>query len=496
MKYAAILLSAIFLCFYPVHNSYSQSIENDFLVIRGDKETGRIQIATKKGNPDISGDDNRNITSGGAGNKYKSFLTVLVDNKAYPIGENTQYPVKVEVLGDILTTTVELPMKIHVIQIVKLTQNEFTGRKDGVEISFLVKNQDDKAHNIRLRYVMDTDMDNFANSGFMLIDGTKINSETAYIDNVPSKIYMVENTQNIQQSSLNFFLRFTPSEILPYRLAISGYNKFRSASFEFKPIIGVSFAAGSDTRDAAMGIYYQLGRMLPNQERKVSMALGIHPQPVPRKSDFSHSIELLPVVKKPPLEIRLNVKNTGAQILRIIKAELHYPEFLRFSGDINVIQSAVNVKPGESKTFIWKFVYSPDIFKYIRFKFIIKSYNEDMQLTVKQEQRDVLLSAERDIRGQVSAVHSLQMKQILNELNYLNQILELSRQEMVEINFILEKIDAASHVENYIAGQRMISESLFADLKRQFQLLLYKIALRKKTIQEIERMYRTDSRQR
>ena len=463
--YFTIIILTLFAC-----SSYSQVLFNNYLSVYGEKSTGRIYIKTTQGSLKVKGDENKNITKSST-IPFTSFISVAIDGKIYVINSESEFTKRIQEDGNKLICSVKLPDNIILQQIVSIYTIPETNKKNAIKIEFRIKNNDEKAHNIRLRYVLDTDLETTGNFAFSTSNGKNIRRETEFKKYIPSHLNIIND---FNSPVLRCFIKTRiPGSIKPYKILLAAYNKFVASKFEFKSKKGASFAAGSRKLDAAMGFYYNFGRMIPAKEYNAVLIVGVTDKIIRVKTGYVIKTEIPDARQYPPLRIKVKVKNTGKTKFRIVKAILSYPRFMRNSRIINSIQTKTNLRKGRSHTFYWNLTYDKNIKAMADIKIYIKIYYQSMRLKTRTIIKKVYLSggkkvekvSEKLTRGKVNTL----LKQILLSRETQSQVLN----ELNQIDYIIYTIRKSANMDAYIAGQRIITKDLFNKIKKQVAKLIY-----------------------
>jgi hypothetical protein len=448
------------------------TISNRYLYVRGQSDTGRFYLKTLEGNPSIRGDERQDILNG-LENPLTSFLSVAIDNKVYMIGEETAFKRKLSKQNNSLIFHATLPGNISVIQEIKFIKMPESNTADAVIITFSVVNNDTKAHDIRLRFVFDTHLYKSYKSGFKLESGEIVQSEKEFKSFIPSKIYMVDN---VNTPLVKVYFSFsTQNNIKPYKVMLAGYNKFKKAKFEFVATPGASFAAGSPKIDSALGVYYNMGRLLPSQKATASSVIGIANVIKVEKLKIDAVMNAEKYNLSPPLTIRIKVKNSGNSNLKIVKAILKYPLYFKFKGEINQIQAITNLKSGKEHTFTWTFNYPLKKYATIVVSAKIKAYSNENKLIKKSLYKKIFLTAGKIVSPALREVSSVEVLSLLDNLVSLAKGYKLLDKELKEINFLIEKINLSSNINAFIAGGRLISNELLDTIRKKIAKIIYRI---------------------
>lgn len=149
---------------------YSSVLEFDGVVT----SDGRFQLKTKEGYPTTDKDDDQILISGSG---ITSITRVSIDSSIYHLRLSQITNTIRE--GDTYKTIYEIPAKnVEVTQWIKIV-------KDKYEIKYTVKNKDISSHNIGIQFNLDTQLGSDDGAPF-IINGTVLENETRYNDNVPS----------------------------------------------------------------------------------------------------------------------------------------------------------------------------------------------------------------------------------------------------------------------------------------------------------------------
>ncbi len=460
---------------------FSQILLNNYFAIYGEEGTGRIFVKTTQGSLKVKGDENKIITKSES-IPYTSFVTVVIDGEIYKIDSKTRFEKKIQEENSALVYTVMLPHRILLKQIVKFYTLPKTGRKNAISISFEIKNNDDKAHDVKLRYVLDTDLETSNDFAFSHTSEKYIKSEKVFSKIIPSRINVINNVNSPILRC--YVLPRIPGTVKPYRVVLAAYQKFAKSNFEFKSKQGASFAAGSRQLDAAIGFYYSFGRMIPSKKNRAGLILGITDKIAKIQTGFTAGVEIPSNQIKPPLKIKVNVKNTGNTRFKIVKAIIRYPKYMKNTEVVNVIKTHTNLKKAQTKVFSWELKYNEKIKDVAVIRIYIKAYDKDMRLFTKKIVKKVLLTAGKDIKQGQTEISSREIRKLLKKMALSNKSVNSALTELEKIDYILYTINTSTGMNAYIAGKRVVSNTLLNKIKSQVARLLFFAKSRR---QEIEK---------
>lgn len=194
-----IILATAFSCVAGASSEFSYDERNDrafisneyveyCIVTNRNGGIGLYSIGTTGGNPSISSDDNKYLLFE-HGNATTSYATIVVDGDAFfgdhLWGEDFTATQSYNSATGAHTTTYQFN-SIEVKQIFTIVDNNSTGRKDVVEVKYVVTNKDRVAHDIGFRIMFDTMLADNDDAPFRVPGTGDVITETEYEgDDVP-----------------------------------------------------------------------------------------------------------------------------------------------------------------------------------------------------------------------------------------------------------------------------------------------------------------------
>ncbi|OHD56286.1 MAG: hypothetical protein A2Y33_00520 [Spirochaetes bacterium GWF1_51_8] len=331
-------------------------VENAYIKIGVDDNTGRYILETIQGDPENVYDDNQQLL-------YKkipptSMTTVYIDDEPYIFGSSSGYFRKrAEVVGNKIVT--EWSIKgVVIIQEVEIVKGPSTGLMDSMRVLYRIKNENAGNVKVGLRIMFDTFLGDKDGAAFSLPDLGDISHEAQfYRDSIPAYWYSFDSFVNPlikTQGILKGFGVTTPDKIVFAswdRLYDNLWDFVVDSNKEFKRV-------GTGHYDSAIALYYEPVVMGPNEMMYISSIYGLYGATMFSSQDLALTISIPAEPKNPPIPVSVDIKNMSETSLDKVTLKITFPKgFSLAEGEKDLVEF-VKVGAGESKKGLWNLTCS------------------------------------------------------------------------------------------------------------------------------------------
>ena len=248
-------------------------VQNEFVKIVGDNDSGRFFIKTTGGDPAIPGDQDKLLLN----EEYPptTFATIRIDGYDYKFGEDRGYftmPMQSRDNAVVCTWSVN---NIDVTQLLEFGTGLLTGRQDSVKISYMVANKDFREHQVGVRLCLDVLLGKNDGAPFKVPGVGEITTETFLTNGrVPEYWYTFDDLANPvvrAQGTLK-----AEGLVPPDRILFAGWGRMGKFLWDFDVIEGRGFIRNVGTLDSAVAIYWNPRNVQPNGRFGVSTMYGLY----------------------------------------------------------------------------------------------------------------------------------------------------------------------------------------------------------------------------
>ncbi len=269
MRKVILLTPLLFLIIYSF--VYGSTIQNNYLVVSVDDNTGRIFLSTLNGKPDVKGDEKKALLF--YDNPPSSYTLIYIDDDIFTFG-NEPGKMKAPVsLGKSIKTFWSYD-KIDCTQAVSFVEREKNNVEDGVLISYLFENKDDRSHSVGLRILFDTYLGERGRYHFELSTGKRLNRETIISNNEIPEYWISRDKRGIVclRGVLkdNFAIKPTKVVFANYRYLFDNIT----FNIRLRHVRGFDYLPYS-RGDSAVAIYFGPIELKPGKKIKYSTILGL-----------------------------------------------------------------------------------------------------------------------------------------------------------------------------------------------------------------------------
>ncbi len=266
------ILPAIFLFvfFITLNNTFASSIQNRYLLISVDDETGRLFLSTIDGKPEVKGDEKKNLLF--YDKPPSSYTLVYLDDDILTFGSDygrfnptiaDSHSIKLEWIYQYVTITQEIIF----------VKRKNSGIEDGVLIKYSAKNRDVHPHNIGFRILFDTYLGENSRYHFGLSSGERLRGEKIFDGrNIPD-YWISKDVKGVVclRGVLKGSAVTTPNRVIfaNYKALsenLKNYYVRRGRDFDYPPY---------SKNDSAIALYYDPLVVESGKERSVKTILGL-----------------------------------------------------------------------------------------------------------------------------------------------------------------------------------------------------------------------------
>ncbi|GEM_PF-1959846 len=256
-------------------------IKNEYLKVIGDPASSGYIIKTTGGDPD-NNDDNYKELLYEEYDPTTTFASFYVDNERNLIkfgdDKNGIVVSSINASGDMLVAKYR-SHSIDVAQMIEFTKGPLTGvNGDSVKITYIIRNRDDKPHDIGARIMMDLKIGESDNAPIRIPGRDIIHTETRMQGaDIPDYWYAFDREE--KNSTVKVQGTLCGDWEKPDAVIWSSWDRFRKNwwYFELKP--GREFKRASGAPDSAVAIYWNPRTIQPNEQLTVSTVFGLYGEP-------------------------------------------------------------------------------------------------------------------------------------------------------------------------------------------------------------------------
>ena len=260
----------MFLLFFLAKKAECSTIQNKYIVVTVDDETGRLFLSTLEGRPDVKGDEKKNLLF--YDEPPSSYTIIYVDDDIFTFGSDIGQ-LKAPVVD---TGSIKIEWRyqlISVVQEVSFVRRSKSKIEDGVLIKYSIKNLDNKKHKLGARILLDTYLGEMCKYHFEISNKDKLMGETRFDrDNIPY-YWISKDKQGVVclRGVLKGDLVVTPDRVIfaNYKALseiLKNYQVRRSKDFDYPPY---------SRNDSAVALYYEPKVVDPNDMKVISTIVGL-----------------------------------------------------------------------------------------------------------------------------------------------------------------------------------------------------------------------------
>lgn len=410
-------------------------MENEYIKIIGDTDTGRFIIKTTGGDPQLESDQNALLLY----EDYPptSFATIRIDNRDYKFGDT-------EIGGIFVTPIMKRDDRmfcswsyknIEVSQTLRFVKGPTTGNLDTVEISYTIWNKDTREHNIGLRIMLDTYLGKEDGAPFRIPNIGDVTTETCLSnENLPEYWYsyddLSEPTVRAQGSVI------IPGEIKPDKIVFASWERFNKYlwDFEFKP--GRNFRRSVvGPPDSAVAIYFNSRNFKPNDNFTFKTYYGLYGAALYKGKIFNVSLSGPVTAEDKPFLITADVQNISPYKSENTTAEIILPQGLKILGDEPFKKELASLAPKEIKKSSWNVFADGSFSGVVTYKVKIQG-NVNNKIETEITERTINI---KPIQKPQTITYTIYDFTEINKLiNEINELLKENNQTLNEINKMLK----------------------------------------------------------
>jgi len=258
------------LLFTAVFNGVASTIQNKYLLVTVDDETGRLFLSTVQGKTDIKGDEKKNLLF--YDKPPSSYTLIYLDDDIVTYGDD------IGKFDPLISDSNSMKLKwiyqsIEILQEVRFVKRKNTGIKDGVLIKYTFRNMYTNVHRVGFRILFDTYLGENGKYHFELSNGEKLTGEKSFNKRNMPDYWVSKDKKGI--ICLRGVLKDN-SVTTPDRVVFANYKSLfenlktyhirRSRDFDYPPY---------SKNDSAVSLYYNPVKVNPGEEKTISTLLGL-----------------------------------------------------------------------------------------------------------------------------------------------------------------------------------------------------------------------------
>lgn len=400
-------------------------LTNTFIKIIGDEKTGRFIIQTREGDPDLLTDQNSYLLY--HDKTPTSFTTLRIDGQNYRFGSSQGIFIqKMKKEGSSLRSHWRIK-KIDAIQELKIVKGINTGHLDTVDISYEIKNNDNREHDIGLRIMLDTYLGKEDGAPFRIPVKGAITSETILQgENLPDYWYVYDQ---LVHSSVRAQGVIKNNGYLPDKLIFCSWIRFDENDWYFPIEEERSFARTPlGPKDSAVAIYWDTRKYNPDQSFTVKTLYGVYGTSTSQGKIFNMALSSPYYIPGHSFLISSDIQNVSKNSIEEVKVNIVLPSGLNLSLDEKQEKFIGTLSPSSIKHITWNIV--PGIIK-------VDEMSYQVQVSGILQQKKEKSYAERKIKKLKD-----KEKLVTELLNKNIEVQESEKEVMVEFKDVMFKFNS------------------------------------------------------
>ncbi|MDD2402510.1 MAG: DUF6531 domain-containing protein [Clostridia bacterium] len=328
-------------------------ISNDFVEFAVGSY-GRFTIGTTGGNPDNANDNNKKMLYGHPFSTT-SYTTIRLDDI-----NHTYTTQDLNFDQDRLRCTSQYTYNdISVKQVLSIVYNNATQRKDTVQIKYIVKNNDDIAHDTGLRIMMDTMLGANDAAPFRIPGIGAVTKELELSgDDIPEYWQAFDNLTDPSVISQGNLLKDYSNK--PDKVQFTNWRRVYNTSWGYT--VNPSYTNG----DSAVSVIWESMPLLPGDTEEYVTYYGLN-EFEQNLDDFlsvsitgTASVEATETGYEPnPFTVTSYIQNTGSSIARNVKAKVILPDELKLAPHESMEKDLDNLASGNETQASWRIQIEP-----------------------------------------------------------------------------------------------------------------------------------------
>jgi hypothetical protein len=286
---------------------------------------------------------------------WTSFTTVRVDNVDTKYGDTpgmfVQTPTDID---GITNTTIWQIGQVKVTQMLQIVPNPATGEADLGKMSYTVENLDTASHQVGLRIMIDTELNNNDGAPFRVPNTGIVTQEREFVgSNIPADFQVFRSVT--EPNYIASVLLHKASEIPPDRLVLAGWRNIRTTAYDYTVNPAYDF-----TVDSAYAVYWLASPLAPGASRTYVTYYGLGnvtadvQPPLALAVSGPAALSILDGQYTPnPFEVVATVRNNSENTVAVnnVQLTLNLPAGLTLQGDAAF--SVGTLQPGQEVQHSW-----------------------------------------------------------------------------------------------------------------------------------------------
>lgn len=334
-------------------------MQNEFIKIRLDDNTGRFSLENLTGLASTTADDNKNLL-------YKkdpptTLASVIIDGEVFIFG-STAGNYRRRGTNDNGRLVTEWTVRgISVIQELGFIKGAVTGQPDTMFVLYRVKNENSRTAKVGVRLLLDTVVGNTKPKSFLLNNGQVITTEREFSGaDIPAWWYITDDPSDPKVQAAGILTG--RGTVRPDRVIFGAWDRFYDNLWEYRSDTSRDFKRkeGGGT-DSAVAVYFNEANVGPQETILLSTLYGNYEMLSFTPADLSLAVQLPASTRASVVPVTAVLSNSGRQEFSALKMELTYPDkFILETGETNIVDLG-RVAPGDSRISLWNIKARGDI---------------------------------------------------------------------------------------------------------------------------------------
>jgi hypothetical protein len=263
-------------------------------------------------------------------------------------------------IDGITNTTIWQIGQVKVTQMLQIVPNPATGQADLGKMSYTVENLDTASHQVGLRIMIDTELNNNDGAPFRVPNTGIVTQEREFVgSNIPADFQVFRSVT--EPNYIASVLLHKASEIPPDRLVLVGWQNIRSTAYDYTVNPAFNF-----TFDSAYAVYWLPQPLEPSESRTYVTYYGLGnvtadvQPPLALAVSGPAALSILDGQYTPnPFEVVATVRNNSENTVAVdnVQLTLNLPAGLTLQGDAAF--SVGTLQPGQEVQHSWLVTAAP-----------------------------------------------------------------------------------------------------------------------------------------
>ncbi|MBN1899146.1 MAG: hypothetical protein JW827_10235 [Spirochaetes bacterium] len=412
-------------------------MENKFIKLIGDPETGRFILKTTDGDPKLDTDQNALLLY----EDYPptSFTTVQIDGREYKFGDEVGTFITRMLKRDDKMICVWSLKNIEVSQNLRFVKGPTTDNPDTIEVSYTVWNKDTREHTIGIRIMLDTYLGKEDGAPFRIpalgsiteekeLSGSQLPEYWYSYDDLSEPTVRAQGTLRIEGSPL------------PEKIIYASWERFNKYLWDFPIKEGRSFRRSIiGPPDSAVAIFWEPKKYNPNDTYSLKTYYGLYGATLYKGRVFNVSLGGPVTTEGDPVLITADVQNITTDTAKDVNAEIILPEGLVLEQGEKGTKSMASLKSREIKKTQWNITPDGTTTGIVVYKVKVTGTVKG-KLETEIVERKLNIKGEKKVTVTATKTYSLYDFSELNKLiKEMNGLLNKNNDKVDELNTLIQK---------------------------------------------------------